>query len=70
MSKFEDNPTWVVMMWLVLAIASLNWALVAQFDINLVVEIFGDSAYYVYMAIGGIALIDLLETFGFIDVMD
>lgn len=70
MSKFENNPSWVVIIWLVLAVASINWALVAQFDVNLVTEMFGANDYYVFMAIGAIAVIDVLETFGIIDIYD
>lgn len=70
MGKFENNPTWVVMLWIVLSIAAVNWALVAQFDVNLVTEILGSNDYYAFMAIGAIGLIDLLETFGVISIYE
>jgi len=69
MAKIDNYPGWVVGIWLVMAIASINWALVAQFDLNLVTELLGDeNAYYAYLAIGAIGLIDILETFGVIDI--
>jgi uncharacterized membrane protein YuzA (DUF378 family) len=70
MSKFEDNPLWVVGIWIVLSVAAINWGLVAQFDLNLVTEIFGESDYIVFLVIGGLGLVDLLETFGVLDIYD
>lgn len=70
MSKFENNPTWVVLIWVLMSIAAVNWALVAQFDFNVVTEVFGNSGYYVFMGLGALGLIDLFETFGIIDIYD
>jgi len=70
MSKFDNNPTWVVLMWVVVSIAAVNWALVAQFDVNLVTELLGSNDYYAFMAIGLIGAIDLLETFGFVSIYE
>lgn len=71
MSKFEDNPTWVVLIWLTLSIAAINWALVAQFDVNLVTEVVGpENDYFLFLAIGVLGLVDFLETFGVLDIYE
>lgn len=71
MSKFEDNPTWVVLIWLTISIAAVNWALVAQFDVNLVTEIVGsENDYFLFLAIGVLGLVDILETFGVLSIYE
>ena len=71
MAKIDNYPSWVILLWVTMAVASINWALIAQFDVNLVTEVLGESsAYYAYMAIGAVGAIDLMETFGLIDIYE
>jgi uncharacterized membrane protein YuzA (DUF378 family) len=67
--KVDRYGYFPVLVWVITAIAALNWGTVELLDLNLVTELIpGEFQSVVYIVIGAAGLLDLLETFAGVDL--